>query len=384
MRSDLEVKYLRSLIWHGDVVVDLLGGGTCYHPDGTVNEPDVHRMFAYPFDSVTGNDPYAVEYERYGTKGLLIRVDGNEQVRELNRSYYHARDYAYPITVFTLPDGRDALIHCPKEYCSLDIELAADGDCLTRRDYQSVDIFHTKLEVSEDGRFLVENAWVWQPWSIVRAYDIRKALQDPTHLDGGGIDVPQGGSLGWEPESATVCGHSVVTASVLLGNDDPLADEEFEIRPAEAGIPEAHSVDPTKVRKVTSSEISITDQAGTPIDLGSTNKRPADLHCLLQACDLDSGRITSSRFMPELVGRMMPAGPRHVVSFYDHPKLIEVQTGKVVARWEDLYAGPEQGQPSAMMRPPGLPALACDPTRRRFAIGSENHVTIVQLTGIDD
>jgi hypothetical protein len=187
----------------------------------TVKEPDTCRIFAYPFDSISGNGTYAVQYEKYGTKGLLVRVDGIKEIREINRNYYQARDCAYPITIFTLPDGRDALIHCPIEYCSLDIELAADGDCLTRRDYPSNDIFHSKLEVSEDGRFLMENAWLWQPWSIVQAYDLQLALQNPDSLDGEGVRIPQGGSLCWEPESVTICGHSVVTASVLQENDDP-------------------------------------------------------------------------------------------------------------------------------------------------------------------
>ncbi len=384
-RSELNVRYLRSVIWHGDAVVDLLNGGTAYHPDGTVEEPGIARVFAYPFDSISGIGTYAVLYERYGTKGLLVRVDGNEEIRELNRSYYHARDYAFPIAVFNLADGRDVLVHCPKEYCSLDLELVDGGECLTRRAYHSNDIFHTKMHVSEDGRFLVENAWVWQPWSVVQAYDLQMALQHPDSLDGEGIRIPQGGSLSWEPENVTICGHRVVTSSILQTYDDPLDDEEFEIRPAEEGVPEsAGDGDTKKIRRVTGSELSITDQAGNPIDLGMTTKHPERYKYLLQAYDLDAGRITSSRLMPELVGRMMPIGLHHVVSFYGHPKLIEVATGKVVARWEDLYPGPEQAQPSAMMKPPGLPMVACDPTRRRFAIGSEDHVTTIQITGIDE
>ncbi len=385
VRSDLKVPYLRSLLWHGDAIVDLLNGGTVYRPDGTIEQPGIARVFAYPFDSIAGNDTHAVIYEKYGTKGLLIRVKGLEEIRELNRSYYCARDYAFPITIFNLPDGREVLIHCPKEYCSLDLELVDGGNYLTRRAYHSRDIFHSKLHVSEDGRFLVENAWVWQPWSVVKAYDLQLALQDPGSLDGDGIRVPQGGSLGWEPENVTTCGHIVVTASILEGNDDPFKEGEFEIRPAVEGVPETeYAGKPEKIRRIGGSEIIITNQAGNPIDLGMTTKRPEGYQYLLQAYDLDTGRITSSRLMPELVGRMMPVGRQHVVSFYDHPKLIEVATGKVIARWEDLYPGPEQAQPSAMMKPPELPMVACDPTNRRFAIGSEDHVTTIQITGIEE
>nr|MDO8083273.1 hypothetical protein [Candidatus Sigynarchaeum springense] len=383
VRSDVNVRYLRSLSWYKDSLVDLLGGGTRYSIDGTTEEPRIARVFAFPFDSIASNGEYAVLHEKYGTKGLLIRVDGIEQIREIDRSYYYARDYAFPIVVFNLPDGRDAIAHCPGDYCSLDIDLVDGGDRLTKRGYRSSDIFHSRLLASEDGRFLVENAWVWQPWNIVQAYDVKTALEEPDHLDGTGIRIPQGGSLGWEPESVAICGHSVVTASILEVAVDPLGDEEFEIQPAEEGVQESPgAADPRKIRRVEGSELSITDHAGNPVDLGVTAKRPAGRHYLLQAYDLDTGHITSSRLMPELVGRMMPAGPRHVVSFYDHPKLVEVATGKVIARWEDLYAGPEQAQPSAMMKPPGLPALACDPAHRRFAIGSKDRVSVIQIAGL--
>ncbi|MBN2153703.1 MAG: hypothetical protein JW839_19760 [Candidatus Lokiarchaeota archaeon] len=385
-RRDLDVTYLRSLAWHGDCAIDLLDGGTRYHPDGTIEEPRVHRGFAYKFDSVVSSGNHAVLHEKYGTKGLLVSMEPLDVVRELNRSYYHAEDYAYPIAMFDLPDGRGAVAHCHKEYCSLDIETVEGGEVLTERTYNSSDIFHSKLDVSADGRYLVENGWVWHPWNVVQAYDIRRALKEPGHLDGDGIAVPQGGSLGWEPESVTMCGHHVVTASVVeSGDGDPMeGEDEYEIKPAEKGIPESVAPgDDSRVRRVASSELSIVDGQGNPIDLGVKAKRPPGLHYLLQAYDLDGGHITSSRLMPDLVGRMMPVGSRHVVSFYDHPKLIEVATGKVVARWEDLFAGPEQGQPSAMMRPPTLPTLACDPAHKRFAVGTEKRVTFVELGDLD-
>lgn len=382
-RIDLNARHVRSLAWHGDAAIDLLAGGTVYHLDGTISEPETPRVHAFPFDSVIGNDRLAILHERYGTKGLLVHVDDGKEVREINRHYYYARDYAYPVTVLTLPDGQDAIVHCPREYCSLDIEVATTGECLTRREYHSDDIFHSNLHVTGDGRFLVENAWVWQPWNVVLAYDLQRALEDPAHLDGAGIRVPQGGSTGWEPRNVTTCGHVVVTASVHDGPEDPEKEAEFDVLPAEPGVEETSPVHPDRVRQVRASELSIIDQAGNPIDLGSTNKRPEGYHYLLQAFDLDSGRITSSRLMPEPPGRMMAVGPRHVVSFYDHPKLIEVATGKVLARWEDLHAGPEQEQPSAMMKPPGLPVLACDPDRRRFAIGMQARVILIQLSGID-
>ncbi len=382
-RYDLKVPYLRSLHWQGDAVVDLLHGGTKYLRDGTIEEPPVHLVYAYPFDSLAGKGAYAVLYEKYGTKGLLVRTQDLHLVRELNRSYYYAKDYAYPIASFQLPDGRDAIIHCPQEYCSLDVELVEGGERLTKREYQSQDYFHSKLQVSSDGRYLVENAWVWQPWSVIQCYDLKQALQDPAHLDGRGIQIPQGGSSCWEPENVTICGHHVITASILESSEKPEQETDFEVRPAEEGVPEsADSRNKKKVRRVAASELAIVDNAGNPIDLSVTTKVPSGVHYLLQAYDLDRERILSSRIMPELLGRIMSAGVDHVVSFYDHPKLIEIATGKVVLRWEDLYAGPEVGQPSAMLKPPQFPVVACDPAHQRFAIGSESHITIIEVEGL--
>lgn len=164
------------------------------------------------------------------------------------------------------------------------------------------------------------------------------------------------------------------------GAGDVEEEEEFVVRPAEPGVQESPATAAVeKVRVVHGSDVVLVDAAGTPCRPAPGPKRPAGCRVLLQAFDLDARRLLSTRELPEPVGRMMPAGPDHVVSFYDHPKLIEVATGKVVQRWEDLDAGPEREQPSAMMTPPGEPLLAMDPARARFAIGRRDRITIIQM-----
>ncbi len=65
-----------------------------------------------------------------GTKGLLLGP-GGDLVREVDRSYYCAHIYRYPLALGTLPDGRTGIVHCPRDYNRLDIctttrpELAA-------------------------------------------------------------------------------------------------------------------------------------------------------------------------------------------------------------------------------------------------------------------
>ena len=40
---------------------------------------------------------------------------------------YQAHEYEYPIALYYLPDGRPAILHCPDEYCQMEIELIETG-----------------------------------------------------------------------------------------------------------------------------------------------------------------------------------------------------------------------------------------------------------------
>src|SRR5262245_16140267 len=101
---------VRSLVWRGDELVDWVAGGRAFLLDGSTRERAVG--YSYRFDAATaspsGRD--AVIYERLGTKGLLLR-EGNI-VRELNRSFYHANVYEYPVCLFNLSSGREVIAHC--------------------------------------------------------------------------------------------------------------------------------------------------------------------------------------------------------------------------------------------------------------------------------
>ena len=88
---------VRSLIWAGDRLVDPVGGGASVGLDGSVTRRSVN--WAYPFDRALASDDgqTTVLYTALGTKGLVIR--GQRVVREINRSFYHADDYEFPVTV---------------------------------------------------------------------------------------------------------------------------------------------------------------------------------------------------------------------------------------------------------------------------------------------
>src|SRR3954468_8980867 len=91
---------VRSLCWDGETLVDWVDGGTRYSLSGKQTKARVY--FAYRFDRavLSPNREFAVLYEVLGTKGLIVH--GNDEPREINRSYYHATAYEYPIALFSL------------------------------------------------------------------------------------------------------------------------------------------------------------------------------------------------------------------------------------------------------------------------------------------
>lgn len=182
----IPAKGIRSLVWDGDSLVDWVDGGERYKLNGEV-VPSRLR-YGYVFDAVVSlaDSSFSAIYTRCGTKGLILR-DGQVH-REINRSYYQADVYEYPIALFRLPCGREVLAHCPQAYCRLDIEDLATREVLTRSTARKPsDIFHSRLVVSPDGRYLLSAGWLWHPIDSVNVYGIGGALDAPTHLDGSGI-----------------------------------------------------------------------------------------------------------------------------------------------------------------------------------------------------
>lgn len=174
----------RCLVWHDGAVVDVAAGWRRYELDGSA---PVSRYSGYGpgFDAAVmapAGDVAALVMST-GTKALLLEP-GGRVIRELNRSYYCAAAYRYPLALFTLPDGRTGLVHCPENYNRLEIEVARTGERLTAgRDRDPGDFFHSRLAVSPDGRFLLSAGWVWHPLSTTEIYDLSRALDQPHVLD---------------------------------------------------------------------------------------------------------------------------------------------------------------------------------------------------------
>lgn len=126
----------RSLVWQGDELVDRIGAARWLEDGSPIM---LGGRFPYTFDRALASPSglYGALYAERQTKGLLVS-DGS-MAREIDRSYCHADDYAYPIALGRLCDGREVIAHCPKVYDRLEIDTLDKGKRLTRRRGKSQD-----------------------------------------------------------------------------------------------------------------------------------------------------------------------------------------------------------------------------------------------------
>lgn len=321
------------------MLVDWADGGTAYELDGTVRKP--HVSYAYAFDAcaTSPDGRYAVIYKRLGTKGLLLK-DG-EFLRELNRSYYFADAYEYPVCLWHTPSGQTLLAHCPDEYNSITIEGADTGEAIASwqgapRD--AADFFHSRLQASPSGKRLLSAGWVWHPLDAVVYFDVAFAFEHPSHLGSGEstaeschVGLAAVGSAAWEVGSAA---WQTDDRIILTGTEEPeeVAEswDELDLRP-----------------------------------------------CGLAVYDISSRQTVSSAVLDRPAGTVMPVGPDHVIAFYQHPRLVRLADGKVLHEWPELATGEQASSIIHHIDKP--PPLALDPTGRRFAVATTDCIRVVSL-----
>ena len=202
-------------------------------PDGKFEgAAHLHYAFGKRFNGSKNvqEGKYRVLYERRGCKGLLLKEGA--LIREINRSYYHADHYEYPVCLWERSNGQVCVIHCPESYDRLEIEDFETGERLSHHpERDPSDIFHSHLEVSADGRYLLNGAWVWHPWCIQQVYDLEACVADPLLLDGEGCG-PQTDS-----DIASVCFFGESRLMVISSFEDVDEEEDaFDFPPRHAGI----------------------------------------------------------------------------------------------------------------------------------------------------
>jgi hypothetical protein len=322
--TELLVGAVRSLCWSGDTLVDWVAGGKVFDLDGTVRGPFVNWSYRFDAAVVSPSGTYAAIFERFGTKALL--VSGSTVVRELNRSYYCADSYEYPIALFRTSTGVERVVHCPDEYWRLEVDDLKTGRRLTSSEDRKLrDVFHSRLTVSRDGRYLASAGWIWHPVATVELYDLDEAILTPPCLDGASFSPDANrelSSAAWVDESHLAIG---------------LSDEIFE-------------------------------SSSPPLDFAGHGVAIYDVH---------TRNYRSAIALSTPVGELMPVGSTHIASFYGWPKLIELATGRVIQEWPMLKTKATTGPYSFGAE--NAYSFAADSVNNRFAVAHEAGITIVRV-----
>src|SRR5580698_3080289 len=142
---------VQSLVWRGEMLIDWVGGGRQFSVDGEIGHARI--SYAYPFDAAAASPSgeFSVIYTRLGTTGLILQR--GKILREINRSYYHADTYEFPIALIRLETGREVMVHCPDDYNRLEIDDLATGERVSGSTSRKPwDCFHARLAGSPDGK----------------------------------------------------------------------------------------------------------------------------------------------------------------------------------------------------------------------------------------
>jgi len=311
--------------WIGDRLVDLGGGGASVGLDGSTTRPGVH--WSFPFDRAVSLDDgsFQVLYVKDGTKGVVTAGYAQRQVREINRSFYCAAAYEYPVEIGVIPEHGSVLFHCPDNYNQLVIEkiesgerLAAPTDC--------VDFFHSRLRLSPNGRFLLSAGWVWHPVGIIHVYDLEIGMKNPAHLGGEGI-LPERGFADAYVEAACWLSEDLI-AVATAHDEESLGWDDVGLKPGELGV------------------WSLSEAAWVA-------RWPLRMH----------------------VGSLHRIG-RDLLSSWDHPRTISTDSGLVTEAWPELQTGRQVG---CIFGSDREAQVACDGDNRRFAVLKDKQVAMVQL-----
>lgn len=325
-QKTIATDYLSTLVWVGNSLVDWVNSGRTYYPNEEMSKIGKYH-FAYSFDSAIASTDgiYAVLYKKLGTKGLLLK--NGEIIREINRSYYQAEVYEYPVAFAKLKDGTDILIHCPDDYCKLDFEEVETGIRLTSHiNRNPSDFFHSRLEVSPDNKTLLSKGWAWHPFDFVYAFDIEECIKNPQALD----------TSQYMPEvDAEICTASFIDNElVLIGS--PNDSEPFDDEPSD---------------KLKSGEIGIWNIKNNTIT-----------------------GIIKPHFT--VGGCLIAINEALAWDLYENPKIINFRTGQVIEELKDVASGKQTSSIIHHLKD-DLPLVAYNPKTKQIAIGAGKTIELL-------
>ena len=321
-RTKLELKPPRSIYWQDNSLIDWIEGGRKITLAG--KEERGSFFLEYDFDSVKvlHHSAIVVIYKKLGAKGVILKE--GKLLREINRSYYFANHYEYPVALLHLPTHEPAIIHCPDEYCSLEIELIDTGERLTPN-RKPRDIFYSRLDANDT--YVLSAGWIWHPFDILTVYRIDDLLKGD-HLKEESNLTP-----GFESEitSARFSGEHKIIVSTSKENELPRTKEAIDF--------------------IQSGSIGI--------------------------YDLKSKYVIKQIRPKAEFGNVVPINEDYVWDLYNYPKVINLNTGEVEEQFEDLKTGKQNS--SVISKDDEIKSIAIDKEKNRIAIITDTGIEVLEL-----
>jgi hypothetical protein len=309
--------------WLGNDIVDWCRAGMLYSLKGETKQLNKYH-FGFTFDrainSVDGQ--YVFIYQILGTKGLLIK--NGEILREINRSYYQSNLYEYPAS-FIMQNGITYLAHCPFEYCRLEFEEVETGRIVTNiSDRKPSDYFHSRLEISPNGKYLMSKGWIWHPLDTIQIYNIEDCLLNPLHLDILNFERP---NVGTEISTASFINNS----SILIGSseEEALNEDLINILPSKS----------------------------------------------IAVWNLESNIVSDPISLKYEFGNLVAINETFAWDTYNFPKIINIQTGEIILKAENIASGKQRS--AIITHDETTPVISINKDRTKLAINNKDDLITV-------
>lgn len=314
----------KALNWLGNDLIDWVDGGSVYTEAGEFKTSS--RRYAFKFDAAiqSDNGVYAFIYEKRGTKGVLLK--NGEILREINRSYYQADAYEYPIA-FLVIDGVDCIVHCPNEYNQIEIEHVESGQKIVdSTNREPADCFHSRFSVSPSNTILLNTGWVWHPYGIIELYSIKEGIKNTVVFDETTAQFPTNGEI---------CAADFLTDDLIVVSataEESLADE-----------------DNTNIALLNPSEIG--------------------LYSIRQEKFLKKTKVDFT------LGTLVAITEDYAIDLYEYPKLVDLNSGQLIQKFDTINSGK---QDSAIIHHiQTIPPIAVDKKKGRMAIANDTQINVL-------
>ncbi|MEO1418951.1 MAG: hypothetical protein AAFW00_27100, partial [Bacteroidota bacterium] len=220
---------------------------------------------------------------------------------------------------------RTYLVHCPNQYCQLDIEDVETGKIITNNvERNPQDVFHSRLEISPDNKFILSKGWYWHPWDGIELFNIEECIATPQLLDKG-ITPP---NVGTEINSASFINENEIL--ICSSNEEPMDDGDDE------PIPPGH----------------------------------------LAIWNIKTNEIKNAVKINGVYGNIFAINNKKCWDLYEHPKIISLENGEVIYEEKDIFSGKQAS--SIIHHIDKLPKIAYDKKNKQIAIAFEDKMEILK------